>query len=217
MKSAKGRIGLVIKRLEKRYGKQVSEWWRGRELTDPWELLVATMLSAQSTDAQVDRALPALFKRYPSVNSYVGLKPSDLYPYVKSIGIYRNKAKNIVGAAKYIHQNFGGRVPKSMDSLTQLPGVGRKTANIILANAFGKLEGIAVDTHVAVTSNRLFLFHTKDAAKIEKQLMGFVPRDEWNNINHLLIALGRDVCTARRKYCEDCVLSDICPSSEVKT
>ncbi len=213
MKSAKNKIGVIISRLKKRYPEELRTRLHYR---NPWELLVATMLSAQSQDAQVNRATPALFGKYPDIEDYLGKKPSDLYPYVKMLGLYRNKSKNIIKAAHYIHDYFKGSVPQHMDQLVQIPGVGRKTANVVQGNAFGITEGIAIDTHCITVADRLFLFNTKNAEKIENKLVEFVPKGEWINITHLLIALGRDVCTARRKYCGRCVLEDICPSSTIK-
>ncbi|MCW6160430.1 MAG: endonuclease III [Candidatus Micrarchaeales archaeon] len=213
MKSAKGKINTIISRLKKKYPEEL----RTRlHYKNPWELLVATMLSAQSQDAQVNKVTPALFGKYPNIKDYLDRRPQDLYPYVRTLGLYRNKSKNIIKAAHYIHDNFDSRLPKHMEQLVQIPGVGRKTANVVQGNAFGVTEGIAIDTHCITVANRLFLFNTKNAEKIEKDMMKFVPKKEWVNATHLLIALGRDVCTARRKYCEDCVLNDICPSSTVK-
>ncbi len=213
MKTAKSEIRSIIARLKKRYPDELRTRLGFR---NAWELLVATELSAQSQDAQVNKVTPLLFRKYPKVSSYTRLKPQQLYRYVKTLGLYRNKSKNIIAAANRITSEFNGRVPDSMDKLITIPGVGRKTANVILVNAFEKNEGIAVDTHCITVSNRLFLFNTKNAEKIERSLMEFTPRKEWGNLTHLLIALGRDVCTARRKYCERCVLNDICPSSTVR-
>jgi endonuclease III len=186
------------------------------EHENPWELLVATMLSAQTTDAQVNKVTPVLFAKYPEPKSYVNLRPVQLYRYVKSLNIYRNKSKHLIKSAQYIHQNFGGKVPDTLEELIELPGVGRKTANVVLANAFGKHEGIAIDTHCITVANRLFLYKAKNAAQVEERLMQIVPKSDWGNVNHLFIALGRDVCTARRKHCDRCVLKDICPSSDAK-
>lgn len=212
-KSAKDKVNVIISRLKKRYPEELRT---GLHYRNPWELLVATMLSAQSQDAQVNKVTPALFRKYPNITDYLNKKPSDIYPYVRTLGIFRNKSKNIIKAAHYIHDNFDDRVPKRMEQLVQIPGVGRKTANVVQGNAFKLIEGIAIDTHCITVANRLFLFNTKNAEKIESKMMGFVPKDEWINVTHLLIALGRDVCTARRKYCERCVLNDTCPSSTVK-
>ncbi len=212
-KSAEDKIGIILSRLKKKYREEMKT---SLDHSDAWELLVATMLAAQSQDVQVNKVTPALFKRYPSARDYARLRPEDLYKYVKTLGLYRNKSKNIVNAAKAIHENFGDKVPDSMEGLTSLPGIGRKTANIVLSNAFHKNVGIAIDTHCITVTNRLFLYDTTNAEKIEKSMMAFVPKEEWGNVTHLFVALGRDVCTARTKYCSKCVLNDICPSSDVK-
>ena len=210
-KSVNADISTIIKRLKRRY---IKEMHTSLQFNNGWNLLVATMLSAQSQDAQVNRATPGLFRRYQKIESYTKLRPAQLYKYIGSLGLYRNKAKNIVKAAKYIKEHFNGRIPDRMEDLIMLPGVGRKTANVVLANYFGNNSGIAVDTHCITVSRRLFLYRTKSAEKIERYLMELVPRKEWGNITHLFIALGRDVCTARSKYCNECVLNDICPSSD---
>lgn len=201
----------ILSRLKKRYPEETAT---SLDSGTPWQLLAATMLSAQAQDVQVNKATPALFNRYPDPKSTAKLRPTQLYPYIRTLGYYKTKAKHMVGAAKYIMEHFNGRVPETMDQLVQLPGVGRKTANVVLSNAFGANYGIAIDTHCITVSNRLFLYGTNDAAKIERRLMDVVPRNDWKNVSHLFIALGRDVCTARRKYCSDCVLKDICPSSD---
>ncbi len=203
----------VIRLLKRRYRTEMHTFL---EFANPWELLVATVLSAQSQDAQVNRITRKLFKRHFAIEAYAKLRPQQLYPLIGSIGLYRNKAKSIVGAAKTILSDFGGKVPASIELLTTLPGVGRKTANVVLTNAFGIVEGIAIDTHCVVVSNRLGLVRTRNPEKIERRLMQLVPRRDWGDINHLFIALGRDVCTARRKYCSDCTLRHICPSSDAK-
>ena len=210
-KGAENKIGAIIQRLRKRYSKELKT---ALYHSNAWELLVATMLSAQAQDAQVNKITPALFRRYPRPENYVRLKPMQLYKYTGSIGLFRTKSRNIIAAARYIESNFGGIVPNTIEKLTQLPGVGRKTANVVLGNYFGIHEGIAIDTHCITVSNRLFLYGTKDPVKIEKRLMEIVPRREWSSINNMFIALGRDVCTARKKRCGECVLRDICPSSE---
>jgi endonuclease-3 len=180
----------------------------------PWELLVATILSAQSQDAQVNRVTPALFKKFDNIENYAKLRPSQIYPYIKSLGLYRGKGRNIIASAKMIERDFDLKIPRTMEDLVKLPGVGRKTANVVLSNAFGLNAGIAIDTHCITVSNRLGLARTRDAAKIEERLMPLLPREEWNNISHLFIALGRDTCQARVKYCGRCVLKRICPSGE---
>lgn len=181
-----------------------------------WELLVATMLSAQSQDAQVNKVTPKLFRKYPSVKDYINLKPSLLYKYIGSLGLYRNKTKNIINAARRINDSFAGNVPNNMAGLVSLPGVGRKTANVVLANHFGKNHGIAIDTHCITVANRLRLVKTKNPVKIEKRMMELVNQKDWGNLTHLFISLGRDACTARVKYCSRCVLRDVCPSSTAR-
>ncbi len=203
-------VRLVVSRLKKRYGNEMVTSLRH---SNPWELLVATMLSAQSQDSQVNKITPKMFKRYRTVTDFALLKPVELQRYIKTLGLYRNKSKNIINAARSIKKNFNGKVPNSMEGMLMLPGVGRKTANVVLANAFGIHDGIAIDTHCITVSNRLFLLDTKDPEKIEAELMKYVKRSDWGNVTHLFIALGRDVCTARRKFCGECVLRDICPSS----
>jgi endonuclease-3 len=200
----------VLRRLKRRYK---SEMRTSLSHASPWELLVATILSAQTQDRQVNKVTGALFRKYGKVDDYCRLKPSDLYPYIRSIGLYKGKARNIVGAAKLLKSNFSSKVPRSMEELITLPGVGRKTANVVLANAFGINEGIAIDTHCITVANRLGFARTSDPVKIERRLMKLFPRGEWGNLTHLFIALGRDVCTARAKHCERCVLREICPSS----
>jgi endonuclease-3 len=213
IKSAEGKISVILSRLKKRYRK---EMMTSLDFGTPWGLLVATMLSAQSQDAQVNKVTPALFKRYPDAKSMAKLKPEHLYPYVKTLGLYRNKAKNIVNAAAAVHNEFHDKLPGTIAELTTLPGVGRKTANVVISNAFKVNEGIAIDTHCITVANRLFLYNTSNPVKIEDNLMRIVKRKDWGNLTHLFIALGRDVCTARTKYCGDCVLRDICPSSDAK-
>ncbi len=204
---------IALARLKKKYPEEMQT---SLDHTNPWELLVSTILSAQSQDVHINRVTPALFKAYKTPKAYTKLRPTQLYKYTKSINLYKGKSKNIINSAKMITRNFGGEVPRTMEELVELPGVGRKTANVVLANAFGENHGMAIDTHCITVTNRLFKVNTKDAVKIEKAMTDIVPRSEWNNFSHLLIALGRDVCTARTKYCSKCVLKDICPSSDAK-
>ena len=213
MDATKERARVVIKRLKVRYRKDMHT---SLEHSNPWELLVATILSAQAQDRQVNKITKKLFRRYGKISDYCALTPSNLYPYVKSIGLYKQKTKSIINAAKLIKKNFGLKVPNSVENLITLPGVGRKTANVVLSNAFGINTGIAIDTHCITVSNRLGFVRTRDPEKIETRLMKLFQKDEWGSINHLFIALGRDVCTARAKYCERCVLNDVCPSSNVR-
>ncbi len=212
-KSAEDKMPVILSRLKKRYREEMVT---SLDYVNPWELLVSTMLSAQTTDAQVNKATPALFKRYPNPKSMARLRPPQLYPYVKTLGFYRVKAKHVVGTAKMLHSQFHDKVPSTIAELTMLPGVGRKTANVVISNAFNVNEGMAIDTHCITVANRLFLYNTTNAVKIEERMMKIVPKNDWRNLTHLFIALGRDVCTARKKYCEGCVLNDVCPSSTVK-
>ncbi len=185
------------------------------ELThrNPFELLVATILSAQCTDARVNMVTPGLFKKYPDARHMAAAVPAELEEAIRSTGFFRNKAKNIRGAATSIMRDHGGKVPRDMESLTRLPGVGRKTANVVLGNAYGMEEGIVVDTHVARTSRRLGLTTHDDPVKIEKDLMKIVPRDSWTLWSHLLIRLGRRRCFARNPDCEHCEVASLCPSA----
>ncbi len=213
LKETESKIDLILRRLKKRYPEEMQTTL---DHQDAWELVVATMLSAQAPDAQVNKVTPALFKKYPNSKSYLKLKPGQLYPYTRSLNFYKTKSKHIIESAKILHQNFNDKVPESLDELMQLPGVGRKTANVVQANAFDRHDGIAIDTHCITVANRLFLYKAKDAKEVEEKLIKITPKEDWGNINHLFIALGRDVCTARKKICNNCVLKDICPSSDAK-
>lgn len=210
-KGAEGKMKLILARLKKKYAKKMET---SLDSETPWELLVATVLSQRTQDAQVNKITPTLFSKYNTPKQYAVLTAPQLYKYVNRIGLYKGKAKNIINTAKIITREYHGAVPETMDELLSLPGVGRKTANVVLSNAFGKLHGIAIDTHCITVANRLFLLKTTNAEKIEKYIMGIVPQNDWRNVSHLFIALGRDVCTAKNKYCERCVLNDICPSSD---
>lgn len=210
-KNEKRYLSNVMRLLKKRYRKEMRT---SLDSSTPWELLVATMLSAQAPDVQVNKVTPALFRKFKSIGAYSKLRPSQIYPYIKSLNLYKGKGRNIIAAAKMINRDFGSQVPRTIEELVELPGVGRKTANVVLSNAFGIHNGIAIDTHCITVSNRLGLVKTNDAAKIEQELMPLVPSKEWRNISHLFIALGRDTCQARVKYCDRCVLRKICPSSE---
>jgi endonuclease-3 len=199
VEAAQERAKEVLRRLRTRYREEMRT---SLKHSNPWELLVATILSAQTQDRQVNKVTKSLFKKYRHVRNYATLKPGDLYRYVRSIGLYRQKAKNIVNAAKLIQSDFGSRVPNRMEDLVTLPGVGRKTANVVLSNAFGINAGIAIDTHCITVSNRLGFVRTGDPERIESRLMKLFPSSEWGTLTHLLIALGRDVCTARVKRCD---------------
>jgi endonuclease-3 len=181
----------------------------------PFQLLVATILSAQCTDKRVNMVTPGLFRRYATPAALAAAKLEELEEMIKSTGFFRNKSRSLVGMAAAITEQHGGNVPSEMEQLIDLPGVGRKTANVILGNAFGRDEGIVVDTHVARLSQRLALTREADPVKIEQDLMRLFPRSQWTLLAHLLIEHGRQVCVARTPKCEHCVVSDLCPSSKV--
>ena len=179
------------------------------------ELLVATILSAQCTDKRVNIVTKTLFKKYRTLKDYTDADIKEFEQDIKSTGFYRNKAKNIIAMAGKLKQDFGGKVPETMDELISLPGVARKTANIILYHAYGKNEGIAVDTHVKRLSGRLGLTKNTDPVKIEQDLMKLFERDRWGRLTNLLIEHGRNVCDARKPRCGECKLSKLCPSARV--
>ena len=181
--------------------------------SDPLELLIATILSAQCTDRQVNEVTKKLFKKYRSIHDYIATSQEELEKEIYSTGFYMTKAKNIKKMCEMLVNNFNGKVPDTMEELITLPGVARKTANIVLSGAFGKLEGIAVDTHVKRLSFRLGLTDKIDQDKIEKDLMELVPRNDWDNFSLLLINHGRKVCNARKPACDKCVLNSLCPSA----
>ena len=179
------------------------------------ELLVATILSAQCTDARVNKVTPVLFAKYRSAGEYASADPKVFEREIESTGFFRNKTKSILGMAQALVERHGGAVPDTMEELVELPGVGRKTANVILGTWFGKNEGVVVDTHVHRIARLLKLTRQDDAVKIERDLMALVPRGKWSVFSHMVILHGRTVCIARRPRCEVCVLSDVCPSSRV--
>ena len=181
--------------------------------SNPLELLAAVILSAQTTDAAINSVTPALFAKYRTARDYAEADITELETIIKRSGFYHNKAKSLVGMGKVLEEKFGGQVPQTMAELVQIPGAARKTANIVLWNAFGKIEGIAVDTHVARLSQRLGFTRQKDPVKIEKDLMALVPRPDWGRFPHLIQDHGRKVCFARKPKCGECILSDICPSA----
>lgn len=178
-----------------------------------FQLLASVILSAQTTDVTVNKVTPGLFDAYPDSAALSSADIEDVERLIKPTGFYHNKAKNIVGAARMIEAEFGGEVPSTMGELIRLPGVARKTANIVLFNAFGILDGIAVDTHVMRLSKRLNFSGEKDAVKVERDLMTIFPQEEWGMVTYRLIEHGRAVCDARRPICGQCLLSDICPSA----
>lgn len=177
----------------------------------PWELLVATVLAAQCTDARVNMVTPEFFRRWPGPWELSRASLQEVEQVIHSTGFFRQKAKNLVAAARVITRDHDGQVPDTMEGLIALPGVARKTANIVLSHALGKHEGIAVDTHVRRLSFRLGLTASTNPAIIERDLMRLFPRDQWGEINHLLVLFGRETCMARKPRCEDCTLADFCP------
>jgi len=183
--------------------------------SNPLELLVATILSAQCTDERVNLVTADLFRKYRRAEDYFGVEQTELEQDIRSTGFYRNKAKSIQGACRMISEKHEGQVPETVDELLLLPGVARKTANVVLGNAFHITSGIVVDTHVARLSERLGLTRNNQPEKIERDLMELVPRKDWIDFSHLLIAHGRKVCNARKPLCEECVVEKICPSSKV--
>ncbi len=207
----KEKISVIIKRLKKEY----PEPRTALNYRTPFELLVSTVLSAQTTDVHVNKVTENLFKKYKSVKDYAGAPLDAFRKDINSINFYNNKAKNIQASAKMIIEKFNSKVPKTMEELITLPGVARKTANIILSNAYGINAGIAVDTHVKRLSNRLGLTKHEDPVKIEKDLMAITPEGEWGNISHLLIFHGRKICQAKKPRHNECVLYDICPSRNI--
>jgi endonuclease-3 len=179
---------------------------------DPFQLLVATILSAQCTDARVNMVTPELFRKYPDAAAMSRAAQADLEKLIRTTGFFRNKSKSIRGASERLVEAFGGTVPRTMDELLTLPGVARKTANVVLGVGHGLAEGIVVDTHVQRVSRRLGLSRAKNPVEIERELMQKVPRDKWILFSHLLIFHGRRVCTARKPKCEACVVFEMCPS-----
>jgi endonuclease-3 len=209
--NVKERLLETIRRLRKEYPNPGTVL----NFKNPFELLVATILSAQTTDIHVNRVTESLFKKYRSLTDYADVPLEGLRNDISSINFYNNKAKHIQASAKMIRDEFGSKVPKTMDELTRLPGVARKTANIILFNAYGMNEGIAVDTHVKRVSSRLGLTQHEDPVKIERDLMVITPKKEWGYLTHLLISHGRKICEAKKPRHADCILFDICPSRNI--
>ena len=201
----------ILKRLKKEYHNPKT----ALNYKTPFELLVATILSAQTTDAQVNKVTEPLFKKYRSIKEFADADPEKFQKDVSSVNFYRNKAKNIQGSARMIVEKFNSQVPKTMDELTTLPGVARKTANIVLSVIYGINEGIAVDTHVKRLAFRLGLTKNEDPVKVEQDLMAITPREEWGNISHLLIFHGRKICQAKKPRHSECALYDICPSRDI--
>jgi endonuclease-3 len=213
VEAKKARTGEIIRLLKKEY----PDAHTSLNHTNPLELLIATMLSAQSTDATVNIVTADLFRKYRSCGDYLAAPRAELEQDIHATGFFRNKAKAIHGACAAIVEKLGGEVPDNMEDMTSLPGVGRKTANVVLGNAFGIAAGVVVDTHVARLSQRLGLTDQKQPEKIEKDLMELVPKKDWILFPHLLIYHGRRICIARKPRCAECVVEGLCPASLLKT
>lgn len=204
------RVKKIIKLLRKEYpSAQTALHYR-----TPFELLIATILAAQCTDERVNKVTPGLFKKYPAVENFARARQEELEKEIRSTGFFRNKARNIIALSKKLVEEYGGKVPDSMAELIKLPGVARKTANIVLASAYKKAEGIAVDTHVKRLAGRLGLSQERQPEKIEKDLMAIVPGADWLDFNFLFVEHGRKICQAKKPRCLECVLKELCPSFE---
>ena len=202
----------VCERLDARYGPV--ECFLDHE--NPFRLVISVLLSAQTTDAQVNKVTPELFERWPNAEALAGATPAEVAEVIHSLGFYKTKARHCVEAAQMIVADYGGAVPDTMEELMRLPGVGRKTANIVLNVGFGKVEGIAVDTHVNRIAHRLALSpktHEKEPLKTEQDLLALIPREYWAGVNHQWISFGREICHARGPKCGECPLADLCPSA----
>ena len=186
------------------------------DFASPFQLVIATILSAQCTDKRVNMVTPELFRRWPDAATLAGAKQRDLEAVIRSTGFFRAKAKSLLGCARALVDRHGGEVPRTIDELVRLPGVGRKTANVVLGTAFGIASGVVVDTHVGRISRRLGLTRAADAVRAERDLVRVVPRENWIEFSHWLIEHGRGVCSARRPVCDDCSLLDLCPRVSVK-
>ncbi len=211
MPDLKKRAAEVNKRLAARY----PDAHCSLDFTNAFELLIATILSAQSTDARVNIVTKSLFRKYPSPHAFASASQVEMETDVKQTGFFRNKAKAVIACGQAIVERHGGEVPRTMDELVALPGVGRKTANVVLGNAFQTPVGIVVDTHMSRVSARLGLTANTDAEKIEQDLVPLLPKSEWTPFAHRIIYHGRETCIARRPLCEACVLNDICPSADI--
>ena len=203
-----------IQQILKRFDQQYPDVTCALQHKSAWELLVATILSAQATDVRVNMVTPEIFKKYPTVEAFAALKPEQLEPDIRSTGFFRNKSKSVVGAAKKIMSDFGGQVPDDMEKLLTLPGVARKTANVVLGTWFGRSEGVVVDTHVHRISRRLELTRNDDPKKIEQDLMKIIPREKWTLFSHQIIWHGRKLCVARSPKCAECPLENICHAAD---
>jgi endonuclease-3 len=204
------RAAEIVVRLKRMYPKAKCTL----DYTNPFELLIATILSAQSTDVRVNIVTKSLFRKYPNAAAFAAAAQPAMERDIRQTGFFRNKAKAVIAASKSIMEKHGGEVPRTMEELTALPGVGRKTANVVLGNAFNLPVGIVVDTHVTRVSGRLGLTAHSDPVKIEQDLIKLIPQKEWTVFSHRLIAHGRQICVARKPKCRECLLNDVCPSAE---
>src|SRR5271167_1552406 len=204
------RIAAILQRLDERYPNVQCALHHN----SAWELLVATILSAQCTDARVNMVTPVIFKKYPTPAHFAALQPEELEPDIRSTGFFRNKAKSVVGAARKIINDFGGEVPHTMEELLTVPGAARKTANVVLGSWFGIAAGVVVDTHVQRISRRLELTKNQDPPKIEQDLMRVIPREKWIAFSHQIIHHGRAICIARKPRCADCPLEHLCHAAD---
>jgi endonuclease-3 len=209
MKDAPERIGKILSILRQAYPRSRT----ALRFETPFQILVATILSAQCTDEKVNQITPALFRKYSTPSDFASADPKVLEQEIRPTGFFRNKTKSIIGASKKIVEDFGGKVPDNMEDLVRLPGVARKTANIVLSSSFKKAEGIAVDTHVRRLSQRLGLSKEQDPDKIERDLMEIVPKEDWLDFNYMLVNHGRAVCPSRKPRCPECQLKLLCPSA----
>ncbi|HLJ25471.1 MAG TPA: endonuclease III [Candidatus Angelobacter sp.] len=204
------RIKAILQRLDRTYPGATC----ALKHNSAWELLVATILSAQCTDVRVNMVTPVLFKKYPTPQDFAALKPEELEPDIRSTGFFRNKSKSLVGSAKKLMEEFGGKVPDDMDQLLTMPGVARKTANVVLGTWFHKAVGVVVDTHVHRISRRLELTGGDDPKSIEQDLMRVIPQERWIDFSHLIIHHGRALCVARKPKCAQCPLEDLCHAAD---
>ena len=202
---------IYAERLEKAYGDPHA----ALHFRNAYQLLIAVILSAQTTDVGVNKATPALFERFPTPSDLAEADQLEVEEYVRTLGFYHQKSKNIIATARCLVAEFGGEVPRTMEELTSLPGVARKTANIVLGEAYGIVEGIAVDTHVYRLAHRFGLTTEHDQDKVEHDLMDIFPPDHWHRVNYDMITHGRAICTAKRPICGGCFLSDVCPTAFV--
>ncbi len=203
----------IIKRLRRKYPKARTTLY----YSSPFEILVATVLSAQCTDSTVNKITPFIFKKYKDSYGFAKARKGVLEKEIRPSGFYRNKAKNIIAASKRIVKDFNGDIPDNMRDLLTLPGVARKTANIVLSSGFKRAEGIAVDTHVKRISGRLGLTEQKEPVKIEKDLLRLVPKKDWLDFNYIVVNHGRDTCKARKPLCVECLINDLCPSANMRS